>query len=414
MAFVLLIHILLWCFWTVQAEQGCSATEGISTAIRNNDFIKARFLALQALQSGSCREEQLARVYQHEADSMLANRGGDTVPTLTRTHMVHARDDEVGCWNFDPDQGDQVEWWDECCSQATSPKDTSGDLLGSSFQDSSEKQCYRGVHRMCCDFYQGSSSYLRLPVLRELSLRLQVDTDDDSRRTYNVQQDGFLRRFDPAGILWPTGYFLTLCVSAPNLCGVPELYKAAELYSSSSRTNVMALELGAGLGLPSIALTETLSCRVVATDKAPHALQLMEDNRVINAPKTTTVVTSAHLDHYNMSGVTEFRQMQDSGFAIILGSALQALFDESTRDKDHHLWKVLDTLLEHSDTSIVLLAHTIHSLEVPENGEFIRLRTISGRKFGMKTRWGDASDFEISLFRRRAPAVKEHATYEEL
>lgn len=45
-----------------------------------------------------------------------------------------------------------------------------------------------------------------------------MQSDEGNRRTYNVQQDGFLRRFDPAGILWPTGYFLTLCVSAPNRC----------------------------------------------------------------------------------------------------------------------------------------------------------------------------------------------------
>jgi hypothetical protein len=47
--------------------------------------------------------------------------------------------------------------------------------------------------------------------------------------------------------------------------------------------------------------------------------------------------------------------------------------------------------------------------EAPENNSFTLLRRISGDVFGMKTRSGESSDFEISVFRRlkQFPSVQE-------
>ena len=244
--------------------------------------------------------------------------------------------------------------------------------------------------------------------------RRRDDDDEASHETYDLEQDGFLRRFDAASVLWPSGYLLGLCVAAPSVCGVPELYEAAAS-APSSKSGLIAIELGAGVGLPSIAFARTLdrvddgerkgnkreAPRVIATDIAPQALALTKSN----ALAANASVATALLDHYNETALADYFRSthhQGSGFSILLGSALQALFDESTVEKDHHLWKTLDSLLDSSGTAIALLSHTIHSLQVPDDGLFQRIRTISGDRFGMKTRWGEKSDFEISVFRRVA------------
>jgi hypothetical protein len=98
--------------------------------------------------------------------------------------------------------------------------------------------------------------------------------------------------------------------------------------------------------------------------------------------------------------VKRLREEYKDGFSVILGSALQSMFDESTKEADHVLWKILDALLDPSEYSIVLLAHTTGLLNVPQNGIFRRIRTISGMKFGLKCRYTDKSDFEISILQR--------------
>jgi len=429
--------------------------EALVEAIRAQQLSKARFLALEALQAGCTDENALAALYQQQQQQQQQpptqqdqqDDGGaqQQQPLLSKQVVerlrVQSTVDPNECWTFKAEDM-ALDLWDLCCSQLKqrNGKDSSGDdtsLLH--FPATSRKNNNKwtngdadekhhpqgdsactthgvGGRPLCCEFHAGTSSYLHLPVLRELAVRVRVQTDDDvddaSHETYDLEQDGFLRRFDAASVLWPSGYLLGLCVAAPSVCGVPELYEAA---ASSSKSGLVAIELGAGVGLPSIALARTLdrdddgerrgikreAPRVIATDIAPHALALTKSN----ALAAHASVATALLDHYNETALADFLRSthhQGSGFSILLGSALQALFDESTVEKDHHLWKSLDSLLDSSGTAIALLSHTIHSLQVPHDGLFQRIRTVSGDRFGMKTRWGEKSDFEISVFRRVA------------
>jgi hypothetical protein len=141
--------------------------------------------------------------------------------------------------------------------------------------------------------------------------------------TFDVQQDGFLRPYDTAAVMWPTAYLLSLCLGAPRRCGIAnELEKALQFYCSHNQhhhhgtqgTNTithpydnypLVIELGAGLGLPSIVLStwlnqynltgstmksaeaaastsstsSLLSPVAVVTDKSPAALALVQDSK---------------------------------------------------------------------------------------------------------------------------------------
>lgn len=380
--------VLLCVFYCYARAYDPCDFDSISDAISSKDLSKARYLALESLKR-RCSEAALSELYQEKADQIL---GGELFHQTSI--RVQAPADEIGCWTFSPGN---MELWDECCSEISAAQDDDhSSFLGNAA--TSKDECYRHGSRTCCDFYEGSSSYLRLPALRELALRVRLQTDDGREESYNIEleQDGFLRRFDAAGILWPTGYLLALCVAAPRRCGAPELY------NEGFRA---AVEIGAGIGAPSLALALFLERQgkshpvVVAADKARQALALAASNA--HAANVSSVVTTYELDHYNKTAVENLVRTYGGGFSIVLGSSLQALFDESTQDGNHHLWALLDMLA--SEDSIVLLAHTIHSLQAPvEDGMFERIRVISGDQLGMKTRWGKSSDFEISMFRRKA------------
>ena len=77
----------------------------------------------------------------------------------------------------------------------------------------------------------------------------------------NLEQDGYLRPFDVAGIMWPTGYMLSLCLGNIIGCPIPELHILIKEYQKSfvleEESNVdemyqnhplLAIELGAGIG----------------------------------------------------------------------------------------------------------------------------------------------------------------------
>ena len=405
-------------------------------AVSKGHFSQSRWLAEQALHAGCGNPQRLAELYQQHANDWLDrnNNACFTQPDAPRQHHVQSSPmDEPDCWSFDVIENtgeDPLELWDECCSQVSSVLDQAAqhscDVFFLSQSHSSSHQnpsdiasapnlpttCRRGQQHqhMCCDFRQGTSSYLRLPVLRELAIRLAIQNDDgDDGSTgaveiFDIEQDGFLRMYDTSIVLWPAAYLLTLCVAAPTRCGVPELYKSIE----SGPT----VELGAGIGIPSIALSyihkqrlSSSAASVFATDVSRRGLMLT----ATNALAANTSVIPVLLNHSNITAVTEFRnQYAPHGFSIVLGSALQDLFHESTREKDDKLWNVLDVLLAEDDdvddghhASIVLLSHTIHALQLPLDGRFERIRIISGDVFGMKTRWSSSSDFEISVLRRR-------------
>merc|ERR1711935_344448 len=85
------------------------------------------------------------------------------------------------------------------------------------------------------------------------------------------EQDGYLRPYDIAGILWPTGYMLSLCLGDLVGCPIPELrvliiqYQQSFISEAISNLDeldrihlVLALELGAGIGASSIAFAKSL------------------------------------------------------------------------------------------------------------------------------------------------------------
>jgi hypothetical protein len=128
-------------------------------------------------------------------------------------------------------------------------------------------------------------------------------------------------------------------------------------------------------------------------------------------------VTAAPLDYTDPEAIAEFHS-EHGRFAMILGSSLQNTMSVSDGNANQ-LWKTLDALLQHNNDSIVLLAHAIHSLQVPppaddDNGLFERIRVVSGNQFGMTTRWGESSDFEISVFARSTAAAKPPKGDDEL
>ena len=89
---------------------------------------------------------------------------------------------------------------------------------------------------------------------------------------------------------------------------------------------------------------------------------------------------------------------------MIIASSLQSLFDNTSRD-DALLWQVLDALLsKDNDNAIIVLCHVKtgdERIQLPIESVFECIRRISGDHFGMKTRDGLNSDFELVVIRRR-------------
>lgn len=323
----------------------------------------------------------------------------------------------------------------------------------------------------CCEFgpLHSDWTYLRLPALHEPAIRLHIPyyyveedyakdtttaTTNMTIMTLELEQEGYLRLFDVSGILWPSGYLLTLCMGnlwqcllLPSHDDLEKDDELSNLWQDYNDQNNMqqqqqqqhrpfALELGAGIGAASIALAKRLSQRkraslpsssssspwVIATDHAPHALALTLANAHFNTDNQTGdngAVAVEHMDHFNQSSVRSIRQKYFSeggkeeeserhdGFSLVLGSSLQGLFAD-THQANSPLWMVLDELLSYSKHAMAVLVHTRDEprLEEPAavDGKFRLVRRISGSHelFGrMTTRWGDESEFEISIFRRR-------------
>jgi hypothetical protein len=236
-----------------------------------------------------------------------------------------------------------------------------------------------------------------------------------------LEQDGFLRPFDVSSLLWPAGYLLTLCVASPINCGALEVSKALDFALNHGIVDKpYALELGAGIGGPSLAMSifiaDAIKARaggkqvypspqsfVVATDFAPHSLALL----IANTQANKAPVTIARADHMNVTSLSELKERSfphdggETGFAIVLGSSLQAFF-VGTEESSADLWKALDVLLDRRNPhAVAVLAHTkAEPVHPPSDGRFRLCRRISGDKFRMKTRSGEESDFVISVFQR--------------
>ena len=393
----------------------------------------ARSAATQGISTYPECEKQIARSYVEAADAMLQRaESSSSLVTVLKSHhgsLYHIQPhDKIPCWHGGDDLDVAVDRWDSCCRGLVDRRASrkSGVASNSDCRDETS-----GLP-LCCDFFNGSPSHLRLPALREVALNIRISIEggdmntstslascgandsNTSVATISLEQDGFLRPFDVSSILWPAGYLLTLCVASPDQCGAIEVSQAIEDAIAKGKREYFGIELGAGIGLSSIALflyiqgvlpkketqssTFTQKNHALATDTAIHALALAK----ANARRNDAEIDIARLE-YNSSIELKRIASMAGGFAVVIGSSLQAFF-HNTDDSAAPIWTALDILLDRSNpNAVALFCHTrSEPIKPPHDGRFELLRTISGDGFNMRTRAGESSDFEISLFGRQA------------
>mmetsp|Transcript_14749 Transcript_14749/g.31778 ORF Transcript_14749/g.31778 Transcript_14749/m.31778 type:complete len:478 (+) Transcript_14749:204-1637(+) len=421
-------------------------TDEISHHIRNGQLSLARATAVPAVSAHPECERSIAKSYVEVSDALL-NKGNcylslvDSVARNNSSADMNSASrsrprDSMPCWDGSDSTEDAANRWDTCCS-ALSRRDTASSLSANIFMESTSKHASVGEIDsltesecksasglpLCCDLFVSSPSHLRLPALREVGLTVRVSmatgTDAASAAvaeknvTLSLEQDGFLRPFDISSILWPAGYLLTLCVASPRLCGAIELGRAIDAAIESGRHNSFAIELGAGVGGPSIAMSLNIQrvllqatnhrkegigssqhSLVLATDRALHSLALVIANARTNHASVDAVLS----DYSNLTALSELRR-ERAGFAVVLGSSLQTFFG-NTEDPESPLWSALDILLDpNNPQAVAALSHTrTEPVNPPNDGRYKLCRRISGDVFGMQTRSGDTSDFHVSLF----------------
>ena len=223
-----------------------------------------------------------------------------------------------------------------------------------------------------------------------------------------------------SGVLWPAGYLLGLCLSNPVECGMPEVLDAID-----DNRRPFAVELGCGVGFPSIAFVKfvqqymnstevcddnnTFSPIIVSTDTSNISLALTKTNAQANDVGELVIINNAN--HSELESLAILRQRVTIGenihnkFDIVIGSSLQSLFDETSK-QSATLWQSLDILLSNDKDAVVVLSHVRSGndqIVLPPVSErlFEVIRRVSGDKFGMYTRDGSSSDFELVLLRRR-------------
>jgi hypothetical protein len=323
-----------------------------------------------------------------------------------------------------------IQRWNDCCSFFhTSPtKDEYSCYDTTNNNDNNKKD-----RRLCCEVSPTNDNHLILPALREPMVNINLpifkgNTNDENNtrsETMYIEQEGSLRMFDVSGVLWPAGYLLGLCLSNPLSCGIPEVLDAMML--NGGRRQPIAIELGAGVGFPSLAFAKALRYHhmlnkassddakvcddesdnismpiVVATDVSNSSVALIASNARIN--NVSGDVIPMRLNHTDISELLHLTQQFVNGFDMIIASSLQSLFDNTSRD-DALLWQVLDALLsKDNDNAIIVLCHVKtgdERIQLPIESVFECIRRISGDHFRMKTRDGLNSDFELVVIRRR-------------
>ena len=410
----------------------------INQYVRKGQLSLARFTAVEAVSSHPECERNIAKSYAEVSDELLQRKHGylslvESAAQLPSGMIIEDRlwpADSMPCWDGSNDIiEDASNRWDECCS-AFSRRDTSRTSTATPFSAKDVTCKSPSGLPLCCDFFAGSSLHLRLPALREVALNVRVSVPSKSENataatastlknfTLSLEQDGFLRPFDVSSILWPAGYLLTICAGSPMQCGASELLQAIDTAVGKGQSSSLAIELGAGIGGPSISLSlfiqqayarvkASTSClvevesphhsMVVATDNALHSLALITANALSNHAS----VDAIQADYTNLTALAEIRK-EMGGFAVVLGSSLQAFFD-GTDNPGAALWSALDVLLDQNNPdAVAVLSHTrTEQIKSPKDSRYTLCRRISGDVFGMQTRSGDTSDFGISFFQRR-------------
>jgi hypothetical protein len=425
---------------SVDSIQGCAATEEeLVRLVSSGDLSTARWTALELLSQHPECQRAVQETYKGTFDKIFLQVGDDYLQRISK-HLRHhagavwkpaAKEDRDECISAvvvpseETMASDPTNEWDKCCSILPKKKPEvapEASVFSDSFSSGSAEGCV--TTNPCCEFYVGSSSHLRLPALHEPALRLRISLGNSNKKevVLELEQDGYLRVFDVAGILWPSGYLLTLCVANPIGCEIPEVHQAIDQHRASiSPAAPIAVELGTGVGAPSIAFALHLreyhgrdsshtGPLVVSTDIAPQALALT----IANAWSNDVNLATVRMDHANVTSIVEAKKRffphQDRGFSLVMGSSLQTIFRD-TQDPNSMLWTTLEILLDKNNSkALAVFVHTrTDRLEAPEDNSFTLLRRISGDIFGLKTRSGDSSDFEISIFRRsrQVPSMRE-------
>ena len=297
----------------------------------------------------------------------------------------------------------------------------------------------------CCAIGSGSSAALRLPMLRDPSLVIRLRTG----RLVSVEQDGFLRPFDVATVLWPAGYLLAQWAGdeANHHLWLRRAHRPFASEGAAATDVARVLELGTGTGLAAIAaaLSSYGRAAVTATDVALRSLALATANAALNG---ADAVRTLRLDWGSDDSLTAAAAEASGGYDLVLGGALQF---ETWSER---LWSVLRTLvrpppalqincstaaMDRGDGSrggegsegdeggeggegvsrgggrgglgggrgglgggLVALAHTTGALPSPPMGSgWAEIARVPGLAYGLRTRWSASeSDFEVVLLRR--------------
>lgn len=253
-------------------DSGTSFLDEFRWLIESGKLTSARRKALEELQNPSpnrFEKDEIAKryveIFQNSYDA-----GGDEYLQKIRNSLneptLRAKDDSPNCvrTHSDWDISDPYELWDKSCSLLPHPVD------GATIDSSSRLNSFSSslFQEQCCVFTQGSWTYLRLPAIFEpaiqVGIRQSYDIDISNRNSsvtfLNLEQDGYLRPYDVAGILWPTGYMLGLCLGNIRGCPIPELHDLIRDYQTNFVTGQtshpneilqnypLALELGTGIG----------------------------------------------------------------------------------------------------------------------------------------------------------------------
>ena len=239
----------------------------------------ARRKALEELQNPSptrYKQHDIAKIFA-ETFQRCYDAGGNEYLQKIRNSVnqatLRAKNDSPSCLKTHSDWTtvDPYELWDLSCSILPRPDNELPILSTSSRQNSFLESPFR---EQCCVFNPGSWTYLRLPAIFEPVIQMGIPQNYNSETGsisgmitnssiifLNLEQDGYLRPYDVAGILWPTGYMLSLCLGNLVGCPIPELRVLVTQYQKSfisegtsnadefHRNNpVLAMELGTGIG----------------------------------------------------------------------------------------------------------------------------------------------------------------------
>ena len=335
-------------------DQSCGFTV---EQIWEGALVEARSAALSRLSAAAPEVADRCRKSWKDQVDRMADHESAYVSRICRSHRPHvgrASERSVDCWA----NRTGVDW-KSCCRNELGP---SGNASCFSPNLSFER---------CCTFSERNRNHDSLPALYEISLTVET-----SSGWIVLSQDGFLRPFDVGSVLWPSGYLLTLFVSNA-FC--------------ASIKGKRVLELGAGVGGPSIASAKCGAAAVLATDRAFHSRLLI----AANAARNGVVVDVLSFDWLSEA---ELALLVARGpWDVVIGAAILV---ESWMAR---MWLVLEALLRSGRESgastngsrTVLLAHTAGVIEPPVSSSFRISSRVPSEQFGMRNRFSGTSDFEV-------------------